>query len=272
MDPRIPEHLISLMSAARRKSQDSNIRELLPKNAVPESPSVPRVQLSKDWKLPPRHAPRKRQSSLVNLEPQNEFDKKRIQNCNAQRSFRERQMNKVRNLESTIDNLRASLRNWKSRYEAVHSSMKELQKSHEREMEELRSHIDNLAEENIRLNTALLDQTRLRQGKSKHQFTKSTYIARNINEQILKNNEHDEVEILSFSDETLLKTMISNFKPMKAVALTKKSKLEEEQISTVLPNSRESSAIALRVPISEETEKPRCGFCDDNTACLCHDD
>ena len=171
-----------------------------------------RIHVSKNWKLPPRlpHRAgqrRKRPHQLHDdeydgAEDDEELQKKKRQNRDAQRAYRERKNNKLQVLEDTIESLTKIIKNYESKLTRLQ---------------------DELQERNSE-NRALqlkLDALTPRQPSVPAQ-------------------------------DPILQNLIENFKPMKAI-----------------PIKYHAAATKHHQRSAELSNSAKCGFCNDNTTCVC---
>ncbi|CCD26323.1 Yap5p NDAI_0H01490 [Naumovozyma dairenensis CBS 421] len=111
---------------------------LKPKSSPDNNNAISKIRVSKNWKLPPRLNTVKRSSSAgkcpistanspnnsnnidISAEDENEDEmKKKIQNRDAQRAYRERKANRMKNLEDTVDSLQILVKTWQQKYKNI---------------------------------------------------------------------------------------------------------------------------------------------------------
>ncbi|CAI4064971.1 Yap5p SKDI_09G1820 [Saccharomyces kudriavzevii IFO 1802] len=169
------------------------------------------IHVSKNWKLPPRlpqraNQQRKRPHQLQDEygpeENEEELQKKKRQNRDAQRAYRERKNNKLQVLEDTIESLSKVVKN----YEAKLSRLQRELQERDSENHALKMRLDALS-------------------------PKQACVP---------------------AQDPILQTLIDNFQPMKAIPMKyNAAAAKRHRHSNELPNSA------------------KCGFCSDNTTCVC---
>lgn len=179
-----------------------------PKDSLDEELAISKVHLSKNWKLPPRLKPgRKSQVKLRGSDedecstPEEETKKKK-QNRDAQRAYRERRANRLQELESTVNALQKTMQGWKRR------------------CKDLENELQDVKEDNLSL---------------KRQLDKKRSNLCNI---CLKEPCTCHDEPATFFQDPFLQNMIKSFKPMKAVNLKKRkvSSSKSSESATPQPN------------------------------------
>ncbi|CAI4065637.1 hypothetical protein SUVZ_09G1750 [Saccharomyces uvarum] len=167
-----------------------------------------KIHVSKNWKLPPRlpHRVSQRRKTSRQLhdeyegaEDDEELQKKKRQNRDAQRAYRERKNNKLHVLEDTIESLTKIIKNYESKLTRLQNELQE--RNSENRALQLK-----------------LDALSSRQASVPAQ-------------------------------DPILQNLIENFKPMRAIPI--KYHHHQHRRPTELPNSA------------------KCGFCNDNTTCVC---
>lgn len=247
--------------------------KLVPKSPVEAELAMSKVHISKNWKVPPRSKPGRRRGVVhhsTTLPPKkqehspNEDDgcenhdqeKKKKQNRDAQRAYRERRANRIQELESTVETLQNMVKMWQKKCKAFEEELKQSNES-----------IMNFKQENMVLRNTLEQQN---SKKTANPIPRSP--RKNINKKssnpIISPSEH-----VMISLDPLLQNMIKNFKPMKAVTLKRREKLQSS--TSPLDIASEERAAYNRIsPFSEtsvgsEAAIVKCGFCTDSTTCVC---
>ena len=169
-----------------------------------------KIHVSKNWKLPPRlpHRATQRRKRAHRLHEEYETEgndealqKKKRQNRDAQRAYRERKNNKLQVLEETIESLSKVVKNYETKLNRLQN---ELQKK------ESENHALKLKLEALNPKQASVP-----------------------------------------AQDPILQNLIENFKPMKAIPIKFNTAIKHRQHSGELPSSI------------------KCGFCNDNTTCVC---
>ncbi|EJS43266.1 yap5p [Saccharomyces arboricola H-6] len=171
-----------------------------------------KIHVSKNWKLPPRlpHRASQQRKRAHQLHDEYESDqndeellKKKRQNRDAQRAYRERKNNKLQVLEDTIESLTKIIKNYETKLTRLHKEL------HEKDLE---NHALKL-----KLDTFLPPK-----------------------------------QPAVPAQDPILQNLIENFKPMKAIPIKHTAAMKHHHHR---PNELPNSA--------------KCGFCSDNTACVC---
>lgn len=183
--------------------------KLEPKSSTEAQLAMSKVHISKSWKLPPRSKPVRKQQLNKQLESptSDEEERKKRQNRDAQRAYRERRTNRIQELEDTVETLQGLVKNWQKRYRALEAEFQDVKK----ENTSLKRANEDYERENADLKTNL-----------------------------------DATAHGGYSLDPMLKDLIENFKPMKAVALKKRK-------------------------ITREKDSSGCGFCSEGTTCVCQE-
>lgn len=172
--------------------------ELKPKSSVSAQLAMSKVYISKSWDLPPRSRPGRRPRAVEAVksrssreqpvdDAEGSYDleeRKKRQNRDAQRAYRERRANKMLELEGVVETLQELVKSWQKKFKDV-----------ELELSESRKRVAAVERENEDL------QRRLRQVTGPASRTGDS-----------------DVTLL----DPLLQGLIDNFKPMKAVTLKKR--------------------------------------------------
>ncbi|CAB4255292.1 Yap5p [Maudiozyma barnettii] len=121
-----------------------SLRELKPKQAgVDESLRLSKILISKNWTLPPRTTSttagggvmkarhKKKDDSVEKGAVASVEQKKQFQNRAAQRAYRERKANKIKELEDSIESLQKLVLHWKNKYNVKEKELQELKKVQE---------------------------------------------------------------------------------------------------------------------------------------------
>ncbi|KAL3232691.1 AP-1-like transcription factor YAP5 [Nakaseomyces bracarensis] len=264
---------------------------LKPKESISDKLAMSKIHISRNWKLPPlrSRAPgdklaqyRKRSATLdTNSDvssPEGDYvegpsqSKKKKQNREAQRAYRERSKNRLQALEENVETLQAMVRSWQNKYKKLAQQYDDLKTESSKKIKDLEREVQENKDDKkcfICMKNADIDD-----------------IKRNAKETDLKP---------IFTDD-FLNQAIKNFKPIPAVSI-KSANNTSPPINTVklnkkLPNLIPQSLSTTPVPsqspeegslspqpfsnttLGENTldvEKEDCGFCNDNTTCLCHD-
>ncbi|CAR29250.1 hypothetical protein ZYGR_0Z01720 [Zygosaccharomyces rouxii] len=189
-----------MMDTDRSDTALDKFPKLQPKSSPDDELTISKVHISKNWKLPPRLKPGRRpQIKLKDLDedecstPEDETKKKK-QNRDAQRAYRERRANRLQELEDTVNTLRNAMKNWKRRCMDLEAELQDARKD----------------------NSSL-----------KHQLD---MIRSNLCNDCLKDPCICHNESVTLLQDPFLQNMVKNFKPMKAVNL-KKRKLSSSKLS-----------------------------------------
>lgn len=248
--------------------------KLEPKSSIDAQLAMSKVHISKNWKLPPRLKPGRRprgvkyESSKTNVTraepPQEDEDysgsedtqvRKKRQNRDAQRAYRERRASRLEQLESTVETLQNMVKTWQRKC-----------KSYEIELAQSKEDILKVEEENSILRRRLKDF----EGASVcMSCPKNPLISKKLEGHIER-----EADTATMLLEPFLQNVISKFKPMKAVTL-KKRKLSNGSHGPDLELSPAASlsfnrfsSLSPSAPASSSTSG-KCGFCSDSSTCVC---
>lgn len=244
--------------------------KLEPKSSINAQLAMSKVHISKNWKLPPRLKPgRKPRSSyerskanVIRAEPPpNDEDysesedsqvKKKRQNRDAQRAYRERRASRLEQLEGTVETLQNMVKTWQRKC-----------KSYEIELAQSEKNITKVEEENLLL------RRRLKDSESASVCTscpKKPLISKKL--EIHTQRESDTATLLL---DPFLQNVISNFKPMKAVTLKKRKLSNGPDLELSPPASlsfNRFSSLSPTTPTSSSISG-KCGFCSDSSTCVC---
>ena len=112
----------------------SILPELKPKNLdINESLRLSKILISKNWTLPSKTI--KRPSTVTNHKIKktdivtSNDEKKQLQNRDAQRAYRERKANKIKEMEGTIESLQKLVIHWKHKYSLKEKELNDLLKA-----------------------------------------------------------------------------------------------------------------------------------------------
>lgn len=235
--------------------RDPNIAkyaELKPKSSVDDQLAMSKVYISRSWNLPPRIKPGRRPTrsqvakpSDGNVQCQMEGDdesaydseeRKKRQNRDAQRAYRERRANKLLELEGVVETLQELVKNWQRKYKSVES-----------ELNDSKKRIESVEKENAVL------QQKLKEVSASAQLA-----------QLAHQQEIQDADVTLL--DPLLQEMIDNFKPMKAVTL-KRRKLPATVRDTASSSSHAAHETFDLTPVSAASVD--CGFCSGGTTCVC---
>ncbi|QLL34025.1 hypothetical protein HG536_0F03500 [Torulaspora globosa] len=234
-----------------REQDVAKYAELKPKSSADAQLAMSKVYTSRSWNLPPRSKPGRRptfrngtvsqtstdQQSRAEGSEEESYDleeRKKRQNRDAQRAYRERRANRLLELEGVVETLQNLVKTWQRKYKAVES-----------ELNESKRRVAVVEEENASLQKKLGEILASAQ---------STNLVR-----------HEEADTMLL--DPLLQGMIHNFKPMKAVALKKRKLSENARI-----NARDSSDVPGGLDLTPASASSvDCGFCSGDTACVCEE-
>lgn len=234
-----------------REQDVAKYAELKPKSSG-DSLAISKVYTTRSWNLPPRSKPGRRptfrnetvkqsvdrqRAEGSEEESYDHEERKKRQNRDAQRAYRERRANKLMELESVVETLQNLVKTWQRKYKAVQS-----------ELNESKRRVALVEEQNAVLQKKLGDVL---------MSVQSNNIAR-----------HEEVrDADTVLLDPLLQEMIDNFKPMKAVNL-KKRKLSEDPRNNGRNPSDAPGGFDLTPASASSVD---CGFCSGDTACVCEE-
>lgn len=266
---------------ARSEPLFNKYAKLVPKNPIETELAMSKVHLSKNWKIPPRLKPGRRpdpRSDVKNTlgnetEPNgkesNGFEyasqeKRKIQNRDAQRAYRERRANRIDELEGTVETLQNMVKSWRKKCKATQEELLQSNKIIYNLRKENKQLKDNVEQLELKTASKALTKTPRRVKKTSISPAQSS----DSNESNTCSN--DSMLFLN----PVLQNVIKNFKPMKAVTLKKRKistlsqpSLFEDSATTPVSYNRSSSLSRS----SEITVSPdgKCGFCSDSTTCVC---
>lgn len=233
-----------------------NYMELRPKASMVEAESGPqKLQVSKEWMLPPKTKPGRR-PKLVTKREQEEMSTgeaceviKKKKNREAQRAYRERRASQFQELQDLVDK-------WKKRCQELKL---ELKKSEER--------ANQFEQQNAELTAKL---------KKYETVDKTSKCGMCVKDMCIC----EEMGFNSSSTSLLdpaLQQRIDNFKPMDAVSL--KPKPKKRKLATTglpvfkrveqLPVSLEPSPGVVNEALRYQVGSQGCGFCSDSSTCVC---
>lgn len=267
---------------------------LKPKESISAKMAMSKIHISRNWKLPPLRSRDKCKradsvsttSDVSSPEIGDDNDmysrssrasKKKIQNREAQRAYRERSKNKLQALEENVEALQDIVRSWQNKYKKLAKEYDTLKAESTRKIAELEKEVEGSKDD------------------------KRCFICmKNVDLADIKQNARDTELKPLFMDE-FLNQAIENFKPIPAVSIkptqnavpptphytTKQTKklsdiLPKSVSSTPPPTTNSSEGVSLSpqppafssTTLGEDTldvEKEDCGFCHDNTTCFCRD-
>lgn len=193
------------MDTDRSDTALTKFPKLQPKTSFDEGLVISKVHLSKNWKLPPRLKPGRR--SQVKLKSSDEDEcstpeeetKKKKQNRDAQRAYRERRANRLQELEETVNILQKAMKGWK------------------RKCKDLEAELQDVKQDNLNLKNRL-DKRKSNLCDTCHKDPCAC---------------HEDPGTL-FQD-PFLQNVIKNFKPMKAVPLKKRKVSSPKQSESATP-------------------------------------
>lgn len=106
--------------------------KLEPKGSSEGQLAMSKVHISKSWRLPPRSTPVRRPLSKQYESPtSDEEERKKRQNRDAQRAYRERRTNRIQELEDTVETLQGMVKNWQKKYRAIESELEDVTRENE---------------------------------------------------------------------------------------------------------------------------------------------
>lgn len=243
-------------------SMGENYPVLRPKDSVAEKMAMSKIHISKKWKLPPlrpkgsheRAKPSPSMDEGAKVSPAGDSptgedskhmsgpNRKRLQNREAQRAYRERSRNKLQTLEDNVETLQGMVKMWQSKYKQLASEFDQYKQSSNEKIVELEKTISESKED-----------------------SKCYICMKNVDLDGLKENARNE-DIKPFFQDEFLSNAIKNFQPMEAVSLKRKQEKNSSSPSITPRSSTTSFAAVLN-----DVDKGNCGFCNDNTACVCRD-
>ncbi|QLQ81639.1 hypothetical protein HG537_0F04000 [Torulaspora globosa] len=221
--------------------------ELKPKSSDDGQLIMSKVYTSRSWNLPPRSKPGRRPTfrngtvkeisadgdSRAEEECYDLEERKKRQNRDAQRAYRERRANRLMELESVVETLQDLVKSWQRKYKAVES-----------ELNDTKRRVALVEEENATLQKKLSEIQSANLGH------------------------HEEVrDADTMLLDPLLQDMIDNFKPMKAVTL-KRRKFSENPRNSARNSSDVGRGFDLTPASASSVD---CGFCSGDTACVCEE-
>lgn len=255
---------------------------LKPKESITEKMAMSKIHVSRNWKLPPLRARDKYRKGGDNGDsPGTASDgsspdgvdyttasKKKKQNREAQRAYRERSKNRLQALEENVEALQGIVRAWQTKYNKLSKEYD----SYKHESTKRIAELETAVEEN--------------------KDDRRCFICmKNVGMDDIKQNARDTDLKPLFADD-FLNQAIENFKPIPAVSIktpTKTtappSKRQRKKISAIILKSQSSSPPQSHSPEARpqpfsntmlddgtlDVEKGDCGFCHDNTTCVCRD-
>ncbi|CCH58279.1 hypothetical protein TBLA_0A04860 [Henningerozyma blattae CBS 6284] len=246
------------------------MREIYPKlqskDDVESLRAMSSTILIKNWDLPPRNASKKKskmKSNNSSPSDQNntalDSEKKKQRNRDAQRAFRERNANRVTQLEQTVESLQNLVLKWQTMFHNIDSELKNS-----------KSMLESTLKENIRckdkikeLELALKESPATKDNYSLNEIDFSEiYAIKKANKPKKGRIQKKDIPITQLN----LKSLLSEIKPMKAVPLPTSKILKQD-------NNTSNMADEYIQPktIQFDSATVSCGFCTDSSTCVCRE-
>lgn len=289
----------------------SEFPDLKPKSSLGEHTSMSRIHVSKNWTLPPRIKSRgtsHRKKLPTQLEGgsrniltdgdvntfahntppsdkgspnmgKSDSERKKIQNRDAQRAYRERRANKLKVLEDAVDSLQQLVKKWQRKYKETEKELQQYKETLELSLNENKQ----LKESLTASNNGLVCSICLQPIEDPSPQRSEVRIAKPSR----KTGRVEKVSVENGTEQNKrLHHIISNFKPMKAEMLKKAI-----GIGSFSGSSGVLSKLPTTTGTSDQVEKSvtfpnrdlaknenmatttpnKCGFCEEGSRCVCNE-